>query len=585
MALEACKQLADVTRKIDGYIIRDVAFQNPLTIDTTPEGVEVQIYLHPLSDPSQKITSIWEFNLCMISDGQWTENCRGKIEVSYERTLTEVDAGKELAFHSSQHSEIFERGLKMCNKSITGEQMYEQLRVLGLDYGPTFQGLEDLRYSADGEVIGQVQTFRWSASEGTNHPQPHIVHPTTLDAMLQLMFVSLSQGTEKAVPTMVASRIRRLWISSKGLDYPSIATADVHAQASFTGLRRADAGMFALEQGTRELLLSIENLEATAVSSREGVSDQSITRKLCYDIAWKPDLDLLQSHGVSEYCEDARPDRASEVSFYEDLDLVLLTSIAETLKALIIQGGKLRQPHLQQYIGWMRREMNRFEAGDLPNVNPSHNKWIASRRDEHVFDDLRSRIECTAQGIFFLRVTQNLARILNGDLDPLTFMFEGDWVSDFYREVNRKVICYEPLNRFLDAIVHKDPKIRVLEIGAGTGATTDFILEALSQSGQGSSNVLGCARYDYTDISPAFFEAAADRYKRHGSKLRFRILDIETNPSKQGFEIGTYDLLIAASVRLFILRPIKYSLLHVQVFHATKNLELTLRNARALLKP
>ena len=36
--------------------------------------------------------------------------------------------------------------------------------------------------------------------------------------MLQLMFLSLSRGTEEAVPTMVASGIRKLWISSRGVN-------------------------------------------------------------------------------------------------------------------------------------------------------------------------------------------------------------------------------------------------------------------------------------------------------------------------------------------------------------------------------
>lgn len=46
------------------------------------------------------------------------------------------------------------------------------------------------------------------------------------------------------------------------------------------------------------------------------------------------------------------------------------------------------------------------------------------------------------------------------------------------------------------------------------------------------------------------------------------MLDIENDPSKQGFELGTYDLIFAA-----------------RVLHATKNLEVTMHNARMLLKP
>ena len=176
-------------------------------------------------------------------------------------------------------------------------------------------------------------------------------------------------------------------------------------------------------------------------------------------------------------------------------------------------------------------------------------------------------VEQTVQGKFFVRLGHNLVSMLRGDIDPLTFMFEDDAVPEFYREVNREVVCYEPLKKYLKLLCHKNPGFKMLEIGAGTGSTTDYILNALSSHPQSATGPLQCSQYDYTDISPAFFEGASERYRIHGDRLRFKVLDIESDPSKQGFELGTYDLIFAASV-----------------FHATKNLETTIRNARALLK-
>lgn len=171
------------------------------------------------------------------------------------------------------------------------------------------------------------------------------------------------------------------------------------------------------------------------------------------------------------------------------------------------------------------------------------------------------------QGKFFVRIGRSLLQILKGDLDPLTFMFADDSVPEFYREVNSKVICWEPLYRYLDTMSHKNPGLKILEIGAGTGASTDFILDALKGHDNGAATVRNCSQYDYTDISPAFFGAALDRYERYSDVIRFKVLDIEQDPSEQGFDVGSYDLIIAASV-----------------LHATRNLEITMRHARKLLK-
>ena len=76
------------------------------------------------------------------------------------------------------------------------------------------------------------------------------------------------------------------------------------------------------------------------------------------------------------------------------------------------------------------------------------------------------------------------------------------------------------------------------------------------------------AEYDFTDISPGFFEPAKSLLEEWFAKLVFKTLDIEQDPSSQGFAEESIDLVIAANV-----------------LHATKNIKDTIRNTRRLLKP
>ena len=75
-----------------------------------------------------------------------------------------------------------------------------------------------------------------------------------------------------------------------------------------------------------------------------------------------------------------------------------------------------------------------------------------------------------------------------------------------------------------------DRPLRILEIGAGTGGTTRYLLPEIDVDFE----------YTFTDISPLFLTQAKDRFK-NDPRLRVALLDIERSPAQQGFEAGAYD--------------------------------------------
>ena len=103
-----------------------------------------------------------------------------------------------------------------------------------------------------------------------------------------------------------------------------------------------------------------------------------------------------------------------------------------------------------------------------------------------------------------------------------------------------------------------DVRLRVLEIGAGTGATSAAILKALPP---------GRVDYTFTDVSPLFLQRAVERFS-HVQGMRFGLLDIEQDPAGQGFAAGDYDIVLAANA-----------------LHATRDLREAVRHARSLLAP
>ena len=104
--------------------------------------------------------------------------------------------------------------------------------------------------------------------------------------------------------------------------------------------------------------------------------------------------------------------------------------------------------------------------------------------------------------------------------------------------------------------------LRVLEIGAGTGGTSEHLFAALAPFGA------AIAEYRYTDVSRAFLIKAEQRFASRVPSLATAILDIEKPPAAQDIATGRYDLVIAANV-----------------LHATAGIRRTLSHVRATLAP
>ncbi|KAF7161780.1 hypothetical protein CNMCM5623_007245 [Aspergillus felis] len=82
-------------------------------------------------------------------------------------------------------------------------------------------------------------------------------------------------------------------------------------------------------------------------------------------------------------------------------------------------------------------------------------------------------------------------------------------------------------------IVFRYPRMKILEIGAGTGSATSATLAHIGRSYHS---------YTFTDVSVGFFEDAQQQFAEHGDHFLYQSLDISQDPTEQGFEDASYDL-------------------------------------------
>ncbi|CAG7958524.1 unnamed protein product [Penicillium salamii] len=171
-----------------------------------------------------------------------------------------------------------------------------------------------------------------------------------------------------------------------------------------------------------------------------------------------------------------------------------------------------------------------------------------------------------------LHVTgSRLAECLTGQTDPLSLLFQNaqarQLMSDFY--------TYSPalrsgtvwLGNYLAGVIQKagqslGREVKILELGAGTGGTTDFLLTKIIAAAAAGIRF----HYTFTDISPSLVAMGRRRFSQYKDFMTFTTLDVEKEPPSS--MLGQYDIVLSSNC-----------------IHATKNLVNSCTAIQKLLRP
>ena len=102
---------------------------------------------------------------------------------------------------------------------------------------------------------------------------------------------------------------------------------------------------------------------------------------------------------------------------------------------------------------------------------------------------------------------------------------------------------HEQLTNLVVLLAHKDPRMRILEIGSEIGGATKLIMKGL----KGRSIYPNYVEYTLTDVSSVRLDGKKKQFAGC-TNMDFRLLDIDRDPVDQGFEANDFDLIIAPSV-------------------------------------
>ncbi|KAG5751638.1 hypothetical protein H9Q70_005694 [Fusarium xylarioides] len=283
-------------------------------------------------------------------------------------------------------------------------------------------------------------------------------------------------------------------------------------------------------------------------------------KKLVYSIEWKPQFSMLGPDQLTRLCAaNAIPKDNSAIL---DNHLKLCHTLEIVAARVLKRIDKSKVPaDLQRHVGWMEHHVSKLSAEYQDEAMKISDEELESRLAE--VDTVLPAWK------LYTMCARKLLKILSRELNPLQVVFESDQADIFYSDLFQNLYADGQLDYLLDLASHENPALRVLEVGASTGSIIGHVILALQECKK-RTRELAFLEYIYTDISPAFFETASQRWpdlKAQG-RITFKTLNLDQSINSQGFDSGSYDLVIAASV-----------------LHATPYLEATIRNVRKALKP
>lgn len=546
MAIEGLRTLPTKVREAAGYKLRDVNIGSALVVPDGDDGVEVQLYMSPFNPAGddEKSVSVWSFWIHSVTNDEWKLHCSGQISVEEDAvndTVSEAPSGDVLAHPAMERS--FQSVAELCASTVSRKDFYQAIFEKSVDLGENFRTLHDIHFNeARRKAVASLPFGNWRRCVRDMELSEHLIHPTTLDGLMHIPYASVFPQLSR-LPSVVPRQISEVYVSNALLDDRTSDTLQLYGGITELGVFHLMADVTALEPSTAKPLVSLRGVQLLGfqATSQQGLAAAAST-SLFHHFEWKPDVSLLSKGGMEDYCRQHVTRNGIKITGFDGaMELICRHFLSEMLNVLDMDDAPRysSKTFIHNYIQWARSFLQDESQSTL-----------ALRKAYPEYDDKATRatfIEAFSSGSPQARDTveygRKLVAIVREEVDPLGLLFNDGMAERLYQSPAFSLTAHR-LAGYMDLLAHKSV-LKILEVGAGTGSTTTAVLSALSSPDPCAARF---GQYDFTDISPSFFAAAQERYAAHSGRMRFKVFDVEWDPEEQGFEPGSYDVVIAGAV-------------------------------------
>lgn len=526
-------------------------------------------------------------------------------------TFSPLATDLEEFLNSSNIENIRER----CIEEDTTQNLYEKIADIGLKFGPTFRTLQKV-WKGENEYLAQIIAPPADSDK-------YVVHPTVLDAMLQAAMIMMSKDrvTKKLQVPISIGKFIYLGGKSAGLSTPPTpapsTSSDSESDSELDELKpsrtqfihcvtngsgRTTAVLLREDSSPIAIMMDMDFVETTVKTIESIIGQQSWLMPTLWEEAWRPSMGPLQSRVLAldipqvfdepEFTKGMAKHNfipEEEELSVKNLETLLYDYILKAFyelgwtpqldEKLSIKEFMISKDVLPQFERLLRYYFGVLEEEGILKLQDDGKEeiWIVVKLppdSKGILMNAKSLLQqlgrqSPANMSLITELGAQLKDILKGEVSPLPILFTEDPskgnIEKFYQElrVQRNVehMSRIILRRYFQNITERSKgTLRLLELGCGTGALSEVLLDILE-------DLQINYELTFTDISQAFFVNAEKRFEKYKKNIKFKIFNMEENPMKQGFTPGYFDGVFAG-----------------EVLHAAKDVREALENIRLVLK-
>lgn len=583
MTRVALDQVLKNTKNYSGnFKLHTITWVSPIILKEVEKEIFIKLFLDDEKNISYEIYSK-------------PKNSTGKTKVhsfgmaTLEDNCTSVEERVNISVLQSQ-----------CNQHIfSSEECYQFFEELGISYGPAHQGLKQILVGKEQILVKLAMPV--SQTEAMNE---YKLHPSIMDAALQgaigfSLQTKESLGADFRKNTALPFALQELEIfhSSTAVEWAYIRPSDSSTSGDTVNIYDIELydaqGMICVRMkgfSSRILSTSFNELESNITHLKEEgknvieVTDNYQDNTLEYEEKTLSHIVDLQLFNLKENKLDNIKGIVDSIN--EKMEMVLVKLLFCQLRALGIFSEhntslatiKVKSGIIDIYHPWLKESLELLKRHNfIKEVNNQYSLKISGAIDlESCWEEWKNnKIKWSdnntliAQANLVEDTLMELPNILRGKIRSTEVIFpdssmkgveelyKNNIVPDFFNEVLADILLL-----YIKRRREQNPnvKLRILEVGAGTGGTSHKIFDKIKPYKD------QVEEYCYTDISRAFLFHGEKEYGSDNPYLTYKLFNIEEPLINQNFDPDTFDVVIATNV-----------------FHATKNINTTIKNAKKLL--
>ncbi|EHA26223.1 hypothetical protein ASPNIDRAFT_171221, partial [Aspergillus niger ATCC 1015] len=502
MVGEAVRQL---DRSREGYYIRNCILKTPLLLKELDE-VEMLTSLKR-AQISDVTDSEWYTFAVMSYDGtddSWIKHCSGLIRAGAEDAPMPCE-------------------IKPYPRSMEVDRCYRMFERLGYNYGSSFRGLRSISFhSTEYRASGTVADIDSTSSRYT-------LHPATMDSLLQPHLILSTKFQNMRSGSIIPAAFGQIYVRGGA------------SQITFgSGMYKTNSGqLLGNVTGIAEAqtVFSVSGLIGFPISLTPGLE---MSKPLCSQVRWMPDIEMVGTEALVCRDQESRhnqlwkdANRLCELYIMETSDLLgEVTAVDDHLSKwkqwVTTEASKLRQRD-----GHVQPDSTEEDSG--PSRQETICKIISAYVENDKNDDRSILFECVGQ------IMANCKRIVLGEVSSLDVL-EAEGRLDRYNKWMQSQCNW---SQFLSLLGHSNPTTRVLEIGSCTGSATEAVLRYLWSP----EGVRQYSQYTVTEECEATLTALQQKFQDQEG-LQYALLDISGDLEAQGFNLQSYDLIIASNLHM-----------------------------------